>query len=126
MKKLFVSYNAVIGGAALVALGIVIRAADSTSSNTNLGPWPSAGRDLSNSRSQPSESRIGPANVSSLTTKWTFRTKGDVSATPTVGNDAVYFPDWAGNLYAVRKETGQQVWAIQYQSTTDTILRFHE
>ena len=91
MNKLIVRSNTVINAAALAVAGIVIYAADSVTSTSSL--WPAAGHDLSNSRSQPTESRINPANVSSLTVKWTFRTKGDVSATPTVGNDAVYFPD---------------------------------
>lgn len=72
-----------------------------------------AGNDLSNSRSQLMESRINNTNVSSLTTKWVFQTSGDVSATPTVGANAIYFPDWAGNLYAVRKDTGQLIWSSQ-------------
>jgi polyvinyl alcohol dehydrogenase (cytochrome) len=40
-----------------------------------------------------------------------FTTGGSVSATPTVAGDAVYFPDWAGNLYAVNKDTGQLIWS---------------
>jgi polyvinyl alcohol dehydrogenase (cytochrome) len=28
-----------------------------------------------------------------------------------VAGNAVYFPDWAGNLYAVEKETGQLIWS---------------
>jgi polyvinyl alcohol dehydrogenase (cytochrome) len=72
-----------------------------------------AGHELANSRSQPGEMAISPANVSTLTTKWVFHTGGDVSATPTVGTDAVFFPDWAGNLYAVRKDNGQAIWSKQ-------------
>lgn len=45
--------------------------------------------------------------------KWVFQTAGDVSATPTVGANAIYFPDWAGNLYAVRKDNGQAIWSKQ-------------
>ena len=33
-----------------------------------------------------------------------------VSATPAGDNEKVYFPDWAGNLYAVDKSTGGVVW----------------
>jgi polyvinyl alcohol dehydrogenase (cytochrome) len=33
-----------------------------------------------------------------------------VSATPAVDADTVYFPDWAGNLYAVDKWTGVEWW----------------
>lgn len=75
--------------------------------------WGVAGHDLANSRSQPAEARIGPANVHSLTVKWAFTTGADVSATPTVSGDAVYFPDWAGDLYAVNKDTGQLLWSHQ-------------
>jgi polyvinyl alcohol dehydrogenase (cytochrome) len=56
--------------------------------------------------SQPEERSISPANVRGLTTKWAFTTGGDVSATPAVCGDAVYFPDWSGNLYAVDKNNG--------------------
>jgi polyvinyl alcohol dehydrogenase (cytochrome) len=71
------------------------------------------GHDLSNSRSQRSERQIGAGNVAQLVSKWTFTTGGDVSATPTVAGNAVYFPDWAGNLYAVRADNGQTLWSHQ-------------
>ncbi len=124
MNKIL-SYSTIfIGAAALAALGIVIHAAGSD--NSGAAPWPVAGHDLSNSRNQPMETRISKSNVSSLTAKWTFRTQGDVSATPTVGSDAIYVPDWAGNLYAIRKDTGQQVWAMrisQYDGSNNSYSR---
>jgi polyvinyl alcohol dehydrogenase (cytochrome) len=46
-----------------------------------------------------------------LSTKWVFTTGGDVSATPTVDGDAVYFPDWGGNLFAVEKQSGRLIWS---------------
>ena len=73
--------------------------------------WPVAGQNLGGTRNQPAEHLIGPSNVNTLTPKWVFTTGGDVSATPTVADDAVYFPDWAGNLYAVNKDTGQLIWS---------------
>jgi hypothetical protein len=69
--------------------------------------WRDSGHDFANSRSQPAEVRISPANVGSLTVKWIFTTGGDISATPTVAGDAVFFPDWSGNLFAVNKHTGR-------------------
>ena len=75
--------------------------------------WRIAGGDLNNSRSQLSEEKIGPRNVGSLVSKWVFTTGGDVSATPTVAGNAVYFPDWAGNLYAIRAHTGKLLWSHQ-------------
>jgi glucose dehydrogenase len=53
--------------------------------------WRMAGHDAANSRSQPAEILIGPHNVQSLAVKWVFTTGGDVSATPTVFGDAVFF-----------------------------------
>lgn len=95
------------------ALFLVI--ASSTLSYSDAGAdqaqWTAAGQDLSNSRSQPAEHKIGPANASTLGLKWAFATGGDVSATPTVSADAVYFPDWVGNLFAVRKDDGSLIWS---------------
>src|SRR3954447_25755621 len=73
--------------------------------------WPLMGRDLANSRSQPAENQIGPGNVAKLTNAWTFTTGGDVSATPTVVENTLYFPDWGGNLYAVQAQTGHMLWS---------------
>jgi polyvinyl alcohol dehydrogenase (cytochrome) len=73
--------------------------------------WSIAGQNLSNTWSQPAERSIRPANVNGLTPKWVFTTGGDVSATPTVANDAVYFPDWGGNLFAVGKQDGRLIWS---------------
>src|ERR1039458_3401197 len=92
------------GAVLLSVLGLAVNSAAQSAGTA--ATWPTAGRDLSNSRNQPAENRINPGNVSSLTTKWVFRTGGDVSAMPTVGADAVYVPDWAGNLYAIRKDNG--------------------
>src|SRR5690242_15996003 len=72
--------------------------------------WRSAGGDLQNTRSQASEHKIGVDTVGALAKQWEFTTGGDVSATPAVDGDAVYFPDWAGNLYAVDRRTGRQIW----------------
>jgi len=75
------------------------------------GQWRVAGQNLSNTRSQPAEHSISPANVRSLSPKWVFTTGGDVSATPTVDGDAVFFPDWGGNLFAVKKDSGRLIWS---------------
>src|SRR5450432_4082055 len=115
-RRVFTS-SARIGAAMLTALGLAIYA-QSGGSSGSAGPWPVAGHDLSNSRNQPAENRINTNNAGSLTTKWVFRTGGDVSATPTVGADAVYVPDWAGNLYAIRKDNGQAIWMTKISQYT--------
>lgn len=73
--------------------------------------WPMMGHSLDNSRNQTLEREIGSANVATLEMKWQFTTGGDVSATPTVAGDAVYFPDWVGNLFAINRDTGFQIWS---------------
>src|SRR5206468_2589846 len=72
---------------------------------------PIAGQNLNNTWNQPAEHSISPANVEDLRPKWVFTTGGDVSATPTVADDAVYFPDWGGNLFAVKKNSGRLIWS---------------
>jgi polyvinyl alcohol dehydrogenase (cytochrome) len=72
--------------------------------------WVSAGGDIRNTRSQSSESKLTVDNVAGLRTSWAFTTGGDVSATPAVDGNAVYVPDWAGNLYAVNRNTGALIW----------------
>ena len=82
------------------------------------GGWPTAGNDLQNTRFQTSESKIKPSNVGALAPKWAFTTEGDVSATPAVDGAKVYVPDWAGNLYAIDRKTGQQVWKVKIADVT--------
>src|ERR1700676_826638 len=98
---------------ALISVLLLVSAltAQSTSDESQSGQWRTAGQNLNNSRSQPAEHSISPANVKDLNPKWVFTTGGDVSATPTVDGDAVYFPDWGGNLFAVEKETGRLIWS---------------
>ena len=77
------------------------------------GQWRVAGQNLANTRSAAGEKQISSSNVGSLAVKWTFTTGGDVSATPTVAGDALYVPDWAGNVYAINRNNGQQIWSVQ-------------
>ena len=98
--------------AALIGLFLVgALSAQSGSLGSPADQWSIAGQNLSNTWSQPAEHKISPANVQDLSPKWVFTTGGDVSATPTVFGDAVYFPDWAGNLFAVKKQSGDLIWA---------------
>src|SRR5579864_9458324 len=85
--------------------------AQSSADESRAGQWRIAGQNLSNTWSQPAEHSISPSNVKGLKPKWVFTTGGDVSATPTVDGDAVYFPDWTGNLFAVKKGSGHLIWS---------------
>lgn len=75
------------------------------------GSWRMAGNDLANTRYAPDESTIGPGNVSNLAVRWVVNTGGEVSATPAVDGASVYFPDAAGNLYKLNRDTGQVLWS---------------
>src|SRR5467141_978927 len=105
--------NVSLPKAALTAVLLLISAlsGQGQSDESRSGQWRIAGQNLSNSWSQPAEHSISPANVNGLSPKWVFTTGGDVSATPTVDGDAVYFPDWGRNLFAVKKDSGRLIWS---------------
>jgi polyvinyl alcohol dehydrogenase (cytochrome) len=93
-----------------VALAVLLVGAASPPAVAADSNWTSAGQNLSNTRNQSTESKLSVATVGQLAPKWTFTAGGEVSATPAVDGTRVYFPDWAGNLFAVDRSTGQQVW----------------
>ena len=73
--------------------------------------WPTIGHDPTNTRDQPFEHAITPANVSRLALKWVATTTGDVSATPAVVDGAVYFGDFGGTVWKVDADTGATIWS---------------
>src|SRR2546423_6051582 len=73
--------------------------------------WRMIGHDSRNSRNQPFERTIAPANASRLAVKWVATTAGDVSATPAVVRGAVYFGDFGGMLWKLDADTGQVIWS---------------
>ena len=72
--------------------------------------WPSAGRDLLNSRHQSAETQITVRNAHALRLHWAVSTEGDVTASPALDATHLYFPDSAGYLYKLERATGVQVW----------------
>jgi polyvinyl alcohol dehydrogenase (cytochrome) len=96
------------GAIAIAVVGVLLGAVVSTAVGGS--DWNSAGGNLQNTRFQANEKTLSVSNVDELEVKWEFTTGGDVSATPAVVGDTVYFPDRAGNLFAVDKWTGQQRW----------------
>ena len=99
-----------ISAVALTSLALLAAHATTASAGSS-GLWLTGGQDAVNSRWQPAETKISTGNAASLTPRWTFITGGDVSATPAVDGSAVYVPDWAGNLFAIDKATGAQLWS---------------
>jgi polyvinyl alcohol dehydrogenase (cytochrome) len=78
----------------------------------------SAGGNRTNTRYQETEKKLSSSTVGDLVVKWVLNTGGDVSATPAVDQENVYVPDWAGNLYAVDRQTGAVVWQRTMASYT--------
>jgi polyvinyl alcohol dehydrogenase (cytochrome) len=83
----------------------------------NTGNWPMGGQNFDNSRSQ-NMSNITRANAGKLKPAWVFTTKGDVTATPAIVGGTVYFPDFAGNFYAVAANSGALQWSKTVSSWT--------
>jgi len=105
-------------GAALIGVLLMPGAASASQGSE----WSYAGGDRQNTRFQGSEHTLSAANVGGLVAKWAFTTDGDVSATPAVDATTVYFPDWAGNLYAVDKLTGALKWKASIPAATGVLL----
>lgn len=82
------------------------------------GDWPFAGNDLQNTRYQNNPVQITTGNAPKLAVQWQFPTGGDVSATPALDANNAYFPDSAGNLFAVNRATGAQVWTHKISDYT--------
>jgi polyvinyl alcohol dehydrogenase (cytochrome) len=105
------NHDVLLPMAALIGVFLVAVGLSAQSDSSPSGQWRIAGQNLDNTWNQAAEHLISPANVKDLSPKWVFTTGGDVSATPTVAGDAVYFPDWGGNLFAVKKQSGDLIWS---------------
>lgn len=100
-------------GACLTVGGTHPAAADTATAS-----WSSAGHDLANSRSNPDETTIGPANVNTLVPRWSRSFASNVAATPAVVNGVVYVADRSGALTAMSASTGAVIWTRMVSSYT--------
>jgi polyvinyl alcohol dehydrogenase (cytochrome) len=108
-------------GVAVLAAGL-LAAAGPASAGSSAAPaaslsWPVAGQNISDTHGQVAEKAISASNVSQLVPAWSLTTDGDVSATPTVADGDVYFPDWGGELWALTT-SGSVVWSTSVASYT--------
>ena len=89
--------------------------------------WPMFGKDVTNTAAtQTTGNSMSPSQVAKLKPKWVFTTGGDVSARAAVVNGVAYFPDWAGNIWAVDAQSGALIWSHKlsdYGLTTGTVSR---
>jgi polyvinyl alcohol dehydrogenase (cytochrome) len=97
---------AIGGWLAIVALAFGSGAARADSSSD----WPMFGQNLQNTASASNGSI---KDVSKLAVKWAFTTGGEVSARAAVVDGVAYFPDWGGNLWAVKTNKGTKLWGHQ-------------
>jgi polyvinyl alcohol dehydrogenase (cytochrome) len=104
---------AFLGAVACLWVGVIEAA---TAPAAAADSWPSASQSILGNRSQPFDFTINPQNVSRLAPKWVFTDHGDVSATPSVSDGAVYFPDFGGYLNAVNAQNGRSIWQRQISS----------
>jgi polyvinyl alcohol dehydrogenase (cytochrome) len=88
--------------------------------------WPMSNRDAGNSRHQPGETTISPANVSRLAPVFTLTTDGDVWATPVVTGDAIYASDAGGKLWKFDRASGKVIWShavAEYNGVASSAVR---
>jgi polyvinyl alcohol dehydrogenase (cytochrome) len=110
----------------LATFATLMRAADAKQNpSLSLFNWPMFGQNVSNTASNIFTT-IGWWNANTLKPKWVFTTGGDVSARAAVVNNVAYFPDWAGNIFAVNTSNGSLLWSHQlsdYGLTAGTVSR---
>src|SRR5262245_42367074 len=94
-----------------IAVGVIAAAAVTADSQPGRTNWPMFGQNLSNTGSSATENGISPKNAGQLKEKWAFTTGGDVSARAAVVDGVAYFPDWAGNIFAVNAGNGSKIWS---------------
>jgi polyvinyl alcohol dehydrogenase (cytochrome) len=76
------------------------------------GEWRTFGHDLSNTRSQSREKKIGITDVATMQPAWAFGTegKGDFTGTPIIADGCVYVGSNQGWVFALNADTGKTVW----------------
>lgn len=72
--------------------------------------WTNHGGDLYNRRHAYGETKISPGTVANLQLKWKFVAGKDITATPAIYDDTIYFPSWNGYIYALNASDGSLIW----------------
>ena len=115
----------------LLAFGAIL-SGNPVHAQTPPPPWSFAGADLDDTHGMlsveaniTSPTQINPHTAKSLALLWSYETKGNVSATPTVEQGGLYVPDWAGMLYKLNPATGALIWSDQLSTFTgvNTVAR---
>jgi polyvinyl alcohol dehydrogenase (cytochrome) len=111
------------GAAWIFAVPATAAAAPCSAAASNSGEWPVYGHDVANTRSQPLERALGPAQAASLSPAWVFSTAsvGDASAfqsTPVVDRGCVFLGSTNAVVYALDAADGKLVWHRQLPLTS--------
>jgi len=77
------------------------------------GAWSTYGHDAGNTRTQPGERGLGPAEVGSLTPAWHVTTTGGLESTPVVSGGCVYVATTTGLVLALDAKDGHEIWHHQ-------------
>ena len=110
-----------LGGLLVVALAAAACAGDDaapTADATGSGPieacdWPMWGYGVERTFATSCATALAPDTVGDLERVWFHATDDVVTATPAVVGDTVYTGDWAGVVYALDRETGEERWRFQ-------------
>ena len=113
MKPLLRNPHVILASVAAIVIGTVLPASMAVADAPS---WPMGGQNYQNTRSNDTQTAITAKNANQLSTKWTFTTHGDVSATPAVVGNDVYFPDWGGYINKVDAKTGALIWERKISS----------
>jgi polyvinyl alcohol dehydrogenase (cytochrome) len=98
-------------------------AAPCGAATSSSGEWPVYGHDAANTRSQPAEHALGPAQAGSLSAAWSFSTAsvGDAAgfqSTPVVDRGCVFLGSTNAVMYALNASDGKLMWHRQLPLTT--------
>ncbi|MBS0285984.1 MAG: PQQ-binding-like beta-propeller repeat protein [Proteobacteria bacterium] len=122
INKRLIALSLATIGCVSTAFATSVSTTSSTGDDDNVpGLWRFYGKNIHNTSYPVFESTITPQNASQLKVKWIYKTVpdgdlgvtglgGSVTATPSVADGTVYFPDYAGNIHAVDAKTGTAKW----------------
>ena len=71
-----------------------------------------------NRRYASKEQKISPETAETLSLRWKFNAGKDVTATPAIFNNTLYFPSWNGYIYALKASDGSVLWKQNLQELT--------
>src|SRR5689334_18786945 len=100
----------------LVALTLLALVANPATAGMPSAGWPAFGYDLAGTRYNGGEVRLSSGTVPQLKLKWVYKGGNDFSAQPAVANGVVYAASWDGQLYAIRADSGELLWAFDVKN----------